>query len=125
MSGTRTRADYTVVACSALSCRAGSDEVADMLRRCVRSSRHGVLVVSGCTVGTVGCRLRAPGPVIVVQPCTEDREPLGAAVWIGPIGTAHDLAAVEDWIRAAGFDPADLPAHLTALHRAAPVGTRN
>jgi hypothetical protein len=116
-------AGYTVVACAAVPCRGEpADALRAALRDCVAGSAMGVLVVAGCTMGPTGCRLRRPGPVVVVQPCDAERRPLGAAVRIGPVRSAGDVDAVRDWLRAARFDPAALPARLTALHGAA---TRN
>jgi hypothetical protein len=91
----------------------------------VRDSRGGVLVVSGCTVGSVVCRLREPGPVLLVQPCDANRDPICPAVRVGPIRSEDDIAEVRDWLRGGRLDPASLPAHLTALHRAAGAATSN
>ena len=113
-------AGYTVVACAAVPCRGEpADDLRAVLRDCVAGSALGVLVVAGCTMGPTGCGLRPPGPVVVVQPCDAERRPMGAAVRIGPVRSAEDVDAVRDWLRAARFDPAALPARLTALHGAA------
>jgi len=63
-----------------------------VLRDCVRDSRGGVLVVSGCAVGPLACRMRAPGPVALVQPCDANRDPVCPAVRVGPIRTDDDIA---------------------------------
>lgn len=39
--------------CAAPTCDDGQPNAAAALRDCVRSSRHGVLVVSGCSLGAV------------------------------------------------------------------------
>jgi hypothetical protein len=95
------------------------------LKSCVRSSRHGVLVTSGCTLGPVGCRLRPAGQLLVVQPCGTDRHPIGPAVRVGPIRTDDDLAAVQEWIRTSRFDPLLLPPHRTSTHRTLRGATQN
>jgi hypothetical protein len=111
---------YTVVACAAVPCRAEiADDLRAALRECVARSARGVLLVAGCTMGPTGCRLRLPGAVVVVQPCDAQRRPVGAAVRVGPVRTAEDVTAVRDWLSAARFDAAALPARLTALQGAA------
>ncbi|WP_252436960.1 hypothetical protein [Pseudonocardia humida] len=113
-------AGYTVVACAAVPCRDGTaDDLRGALRDSVARSARGVLVVAGCTMGPTGCRLRQPGAVVVVQPCDAERRPVGAAVRIGPVRTAHDVTVVRDWLGAGRLDPAALPGRLTALHGAA------
>jgi hypothetical protein len=117
---------YTMVACAAVPCRgAHADDLRAALRGCVAGSAHGVLVVAGCTMGPTGCRLRAPGPVLVVQPCDGERRPIGAAIRVGPVRTARDVEDVRDWLGAGRLDPGALPAHLTALHRWVATASRN
>lgn len=119
MTGVTATEGYTLVLCGAPICRAGPlAGLSAALRECVRSSRYGVLVMSGCSLGPMGCRLREAGPIVVVQPCDTERRPTRPAVWIGPIRDDGDFAAVQSWIRCASFDPSLLPAHLTVLHRA-------
>lgn len=126
MTGVTAAEGYTLVLCGVPICRAGPPfGLSAALRECVRSSRYGVLVMSGCTLGPVGCRLREAGPIIVVQPCDTERRPTRPAVRIGPIRDDGDLAAVRNWIRCASFDPSLLPTHLTALHRARGAAARN
>lgn len=109
---------YTLVICAASACRPEKpNRVAAALRECVQSSRHGVLIVSGCSVSAIGCRLRPAGLVVVVQPCDVHRRPTGLAVRVGPLRSDDDVAAVQAWIRHARFDPALLPPHLVMLHR--------
>lgn len=111
-------AGLTAVLCAAAPCR--TDDLRDTvstLRECVRHSRHGVLVTSGCTLGAVACRLRPAGPLVVVQPCDADRRPLGRDVRIGPVTGPGDINSVEEWIRGHRLDPALLPPHLVGLDR--------
>lgn|GEM_PF-3262512 len=117
---------YTLIVCGAPVCHGElSGVVSAALRELVRDSRYGVLVVSGCTLGPVGCQLREVGPVVVVQPCDVERRPSRPAVRVGPIRAAEDIVAVRDWIRGASFDPALLPADLTVLHRATAAAAQN
>lgn len=99
---------FTVVVCQADRC---CNELALMpaLRAAVRASAHGVLISSGCTVGTLTCRARAVGPVVLVQPCALDRRPVGAAVHVGPLQTRSDVADLVSWLRAGDLDVGALP----------------
>lgn len=129
MTGTapaRVADGYAVVLCTAPPCRAElSTETAEVLRECVRTSRHGVLVVSGCVSGGVSCRLRPPGQMLLVQPCDADRTPQGAAVRVGPVRTSQDLAAVRASLHAGHFDPSLLPSRLLVLDRRARAAAHN
>jgi hypothetical protein len=119
-------AAFTVVACAAVPCHGQqADELRAALQECVAGSPLGVLVVAGCTMGATGCRLRPAGPVLVVQPCDAERRPVGPAIRVGPVRTAQDVEAVRNWLGAARFDPAALPARLTVLHRATRTAARN
>lgn len=109
---------YTAVLCGAAPCRTENlPDTATALRDCVRTSRHGVMVTSGCMFGPSSCRLRPAGPVVVVQPCDPDRRPVGLAVRIGPLVGPADVASVRDWISGHPLDPDLLPAHLVGLDR--------
>lgn len=103
---------YTAVLCAAPQCRA--PRLAARLRGTVGASGHGVLVISGCTVGGLACRARAPGAMLVVQPCDTARRPTGPAIHVGPIGPA-DVEAVAAWLARTPLDPDGLPARLTDL----------
>ena len=117
---------YTLVICLARACGTEqTNRAAAALRECVRSSRHAVLIVSGCSLGAVGCRLRPPGPVVLVQPCDIHRRPIGPAIRVGPLRTDDDVAAVQAWIRTARFDLALLPPRLVTLHRATRAAMHN
>ena len=119
---------YTLVLCSAPTCDTaveGPDRVAAAMSDCVRSSRHGVLVVSGCTLGPVACRLRPPGPLVLVQPCDVHRRPTGPVIRVGPLRTGADLDTVRNWIQAGRLDPALLPSHLITVHRTTCVAMTN
>ena len=117
---------YTVVICAAPACSTEqSNGISAALRDCVRSSRHGVLVVSGCYLGAISCRLRPVGPLVLVKPCDAHRRPTGPVVCVGPLRSDDDVAAVQEWIRIARFDPALLPPHLVALHRTTRAAMHN
>jgi hypothetical protein len=121
-----TAAGYTAVVCTAPGCRSFlSDQLLADLRAAVRGSRRGVLVVSGCTLGAVACRLRPPAPLVVVQPCDLRRRPVGAAVRVGPLSSRDDVAELARWLARARFDVDDLPAHLAATHREVGAATVN
>ncbi len=119
---------YTLVLCSAPACDTaveGPDRTTAAMSDCVRSSQHGVLVVSGCTLGSVACRLRPSGPLVLVQPCDVHRRPTGPAIRVGPLRTDDDLVTVQNWIQAGRLDPALLPAHLITVHRTTCAATTN
>jgi hypothetical protein len=84
-----------------------------------------VLVAAGCTLGSLACRTRPAGQLVLLQPCDADRRPVGAAVIVGPVRTAGDLVTLRDWILKGYFDPADLPDPLTGLQRSVRAAVRN
>lgn len=118
---------FTAVVCH--SCPAAADlAVLDALRAVVRASAHGVLVSSPCLAGRLACAAgrHGRGAMVVVQPCTAARRPLGPAHWIGPLTDHDDVAAVRDWLRAGVWDRNALPTRLTAgLERAVAAAARN
>ncbi len=99
---------FTVVVCQADACGT-APALMPALRGVVRSTRHGVLIASGCTLGTLTCRSRAAGTVVLVQPCDVDRRPVGSAVHVGPLRTRSDVADLVSWLRAGNLDAAALP----------------
>lgn len=116
---------YTALSCVAPRCGTGDDatvgaEVADALRDTVRASRRGVLVSTGCLLGPGVCSARPVAPVVVVQPCDDERRPTSTALLVGPLRTSADVASLGEWLRAGDLDPGRLPTHLHAAgHRAA------
>jgi hypothetical protein len=121
-----TVAGYTAVACTAAGCRTPlADELFSALRAAVRGSGAGVLVVAGCTLGATACRLRAPGLLVLVQPCDVRRRPVRPVVRVGPLRTREDVAELVGWLARARFDVDDLPAHLALTHRAVGAATAN
>ncbi|GLY64800.1 hypothetical protein [Amycolatopsis taiwanensis] len=109
---------FTAVVCQGTACgHEHGRSVVDGLRGCVRRQRHGVLVSTGCLLGRLGCHAlgrsaRPAGALLVVQPCSVDRQPFGLPIWIGPLSGEDDLAAVRRWLDTAHLDPARLPAGL-------------
>lgn len=116
--GAVTATGYTAVVCTAPGCRTPlSDELLADLRVAVRSSGSGVLVVAGCTLGAVVCRLRPSAPLVVVQPCDVQRRPIGPVVRVGPLRSRADVTELVRWLGRARFDVDDLPVRLAATHR--------
>lgn len=98
----------TVVVCQAEPCCAAL-ALMPALRAAIRATPHGVLIASGCTLGTLTCRTRTPGPVVLVQPCDVERRPAGPAVRIGPVRTRSDVADLVAWLRTGELDAATVP----------------
>lgn len=112
---------FTAILCHGPAC--GPDPEPDegplgALRECVRRNRHGVLISAGCLLDRLTCRTvagtaqRPAGPLLVVQPCRNDRSPIGPAHWLGPLSTPDDIAAVCRWLDAGDLSILALPAHL-------------
>ncbi|MGW4890471.1 hypothetical protein [Streptomyces murinus] len=102
---------FTLVVCP--SCEATAGQVMDELRRAVRDCPHGVMISAGCLREVLDCAGRR-GLHAVVQPCTVDRRPTGAAVRLGPLATESDAAAVGAWLRDGMPDGGALPRRLRA-----------
>ncbi|OMC27976.1 hypothetical protein A5740_20195 [Mycobacterium sp. GA-1841] len=69
-----------------------------------------------CLLGTFTCATRGadPNPVLVLQPCSTDRAPSAAAIWIGPIVDEADARGACGWIAAGQWDRSNLPERLRA-----------
>lgn len=115
---------YTAVTCVAPRCGLADEgtvgaHVVESVREVVRAGRHGVLVSAGCMLGAL-CARRPVAPVVLVQPCDEDRRPTCHVVAVGPLRTEADVEALVAWLRTGDLDPRLLPAHLLdAARRAA------
>lgn len=108
---------YVAICCAAPGCRhAGSADTHRVLRECVHTSRYGVLVVGGCVCGSLTCRTRAAGQMVILQAAGPQAEPHGPAVFVGPLTSPEDLAAVRGALRGGRFNRRRLPDHLVALH---------
>lgn len=118
---------FALLVCT--GCNAGQGlSVLDGLRATVRSCPHGVLVAAGCMLGPLTCAARPdrPGVLVLLQPCSVDRTPLGSATWVGPINDEHDVAAVGEWVRNGDWRLGALPEHLRpAMNSMRLVGSRN
>lgn len=103
----------------------GVDEVlVEGLRAVVRDSRHGMLLTAGCPFGAQACAGRAPGMMLLVQPCDSGREPSGTVRPVGPIRSTTDVQAVTRWLATGTLDPADLPDSLRGPHSVTAPGRR-
>lgn len=93
---------YTLVLCGASRCVSElHDHALSAMRRVVRSSKLGVLVVARCPVGRLACGMRPPGPIVVVQPSDARQRPTTPAVRVGPLLTVEDVEIAEAWLREA------------------------
>ena len=117
---------FTLVLCGAGGCHNDvAAEARSMLRGHVKTTRHGMLVVSGCSLSPALCRFRSEGPVLIVQPCDADRQPTSPLIRVGPLRTISDVVAVRQWLRGGTLDAHALPVHLTGLHRNAFAAASN
>jgi hypothetical protein len=117
-------AGFTAVVCTAPGCGVGdpatvAGHLVDVVRDVVGSSRHGVMVATGCLLGALACRFRPAAPLLLVQPCDTARRPTAPVLRIGPLRTTVDVDAVGGWLCTDRLDPRLLPAHLLTLHRRA------
>lgn len=110
---------FTAAVCHGPACgHEHGTAVVDGLRGCIRRQRHGVLVSTGCLLGRLGCHTlgsgahHPAGALLVVQPCSVDRQPVGHPIWIGPMSNEDDLATVRHWLDTGDLDPARLPPSL-------------
>lgn len=93
------------------------------LRDTIRRCPHGVLLTSGCILGHLWCRAirsrtpRLAGPIVLVQPCTTERRPIGPAIPVGPLRTLEDLTALGRWLERAPHRNHGLPARLRQIQR--------
>jgi len=114
---------FTALSCVAARCGVGDPatvgaEMVDELRAVVRASAHGVLVSAGCVLGAA-CTARPVAPVVLVQPCDDERRPTSCALVVGPLRTSADVAAFGAWLRAGDLDARLLPVHLLDAARRA------
>jgi hypothetical protein len=112
---------FTAVVCRSVGCGASDPGTVAVhlfaaLAAVVRASRHGVLVSTGCLLGPSACGARTAAPMLVVQPCDEERRPVGVAVRLGPLRTTADVDALVAWLRAGRLAADGLPAHLVGVH---------
>ena len=109
---------FTVAVCTACDAEPQC-ALMPRLRELIRACPHGMLVATGCLLGTITCATRssAHGQMLLLQPCTADRVPTASLQWIGPIRTEADAEAACEWISIGSWDYATLPPALRAdLH---------
>ncbi|WP_210592257.1 hypothetical protein [Streptomyces sp. GESEQ-35] len=93
---------FTAAVCRADDgCGAADEQVLEALRAATRQVPCGLLVATGCLGRHLYCphqqgnQVARAGHRVVVQPCTQDRTPLGPAFAFGPLtdpAQAEDLA---------------------------------
>jgi hypothetical protein len=98
-----------------------------LLRGVVRRCPHGLLVTTDCLLGEFTCASTGPnrGPIVLLQPCTGDRAPSGAVIWVGPVDTDADAKVVAQWVASGKWDRAKLPKRLQADLNLARAGHQN
>jgi hypothetical protein len=123
---------FTALVCHGKACGGHHETIVSGLRECVHRHPHGVLVSAGCVLGRLGCHAlatscprRPAGTLVVVQPCSVDRDPIGPALWIGPVAVAEDVAAVCRWLDAGHLYTIMLPVHLRFRSVIAGFGATN
>ncbi|WP_074133200.1 hypothetical protein [Mycolicibacterium houstonense] len=118
---------FTVALCMHCSSADPESLLVHMLRNVVRRCPHGVLVSTQCLLGELTCATRRAdlSPVLVLQPCSRDRNPNAPAIWIGPISTDADALDACAWIAAGSWDGATLPAQLRADVNLSRVSSHN
>jgi hypothetical protein len=123
---TATRQPFTLVVCT--NCVAAlNHSVLDELRQAIRRCPNGVLVCTGCMLGPLTCASRPDGPgvLVLLQPCSVERAPVGSACWVGPINDGDDAATVRAWVERGDWSPGALPHHLRPALNRMRAGSRN
>jgi hypothetical protein len=121
-----TQRPFTVVLCTRCGTAPGSS-LLEHLRATIRVCHQGMLVTTGCLLGDSACASRGAhtGAVLMLQPCTTERRPLGPARWIGPIDADADVVAVCRWIESGQWGLDGLPERLSSAARAIQAATTN
>jgi hypothetical protein len=104
---------FTIAICG--SCGAGpAAQLLQMLRASIRRCPHGMLVTTECLLGHLTCATRPSheGVMLLLQPCSTQRLPVGPAQWMGPVNDTADARAVCDWLEQGNWEPHTLPDHL-------------
>jgi hypothetical protein len=73
-----------------------------------------MLVTTACMLGPLACAARPHGPILILQPCSVERVPIGSARWIGPINDKVDIRALRGWLEQGEWDYWALPDRLRA-----------
>lgn len=113
---------FTAVLCRTENgCGAADDSLVEPLRAAVRQSAFGMLITTGCLARHLHCphhggnRVARPGIRLIVQPCTRDPTPLGAAVTFGPLTDASQAQDLADWLIKGLRQGCRPPRHLLAV----------
>jgi hypothetical protein len=104
---------FTIIVCSCCAAEPGLSvlqELGESIRRC----QHGILVSAQCLLGKLTCATPTgrPGTLVLFQPCSKNRSPIGLPRWIGPISNPTDVEAVRAWLERGDWDIATLPQRL-------------
>jgi hypothetical protein len=104
---------FNVIVCSCCATEPGLS-VLQELRESIRRCPHGILVSAPCLLGKLTCAARTDGPgtMVLLQPCSTDRSPLGLPQWIGPLTNPADTEAAQAWIERGRWDIDTLPQRL-------------
>lgn len=124
--GGATQRPFTVALCTRCGSAPGTS-LLEHLRATIRVCHQGMLVTTGCLLGHLACASRGAhtGVVLMLQPCTIERRPLGPARWIGPIDADADVIAVCRWIERGQWRLDGLPERLSGAARTIRVATTN
>jgi hypothetical protein len=118
---------FNIIVCSCCATEPGLS-VLQELRKSIRRCPHGILVSAPCLLGKLTCAARTDGPgtMVLLQPCSTDRSPLGPPQWIGPLSSPADTEAAQAWIERGDWTIATLPQHLQSpLNSLAAASSRN
>lgn len=104
---------FTIIVCSCCSVVPGAC-VLEQLQKSIRCCPHGVLVSASCLLGKHMCaaRIDGPGAMVLLQPCSRDRSPVGLPRWVGPVSNPADTQAVRAWIESGAWNLGALPERL-------------
>jgi hypothetical protein len=118
---------FTLIMCTCCEATPGLP-VLQKLRNSIRRSRHGILVTAPCLLGKLACTAHTDGPGIMVllQPCSDDRSPVGPPRWVGPVTNAADVEALRAWLERGKWHIGTLPRRLQSpLNWMAAASRRN
>jgi hypothetical protein len=118
---------FTVIVCSCCAAEPGLS-VLQGLRESIRRCRHGILVSAPCLLGKLTCAARTDGSgaMVLLQPCSTDRSPVGPPRWVGPITNPADTEAVRAWLERGDWNVGALPQRLRSqLNSVAAASSRN
>jgi hypothetical protein len=91
---TATDRAFALVVCTDCTAEQGIS-VLDELRATIRSCPNGVLVAAGCMLGPLTCAARPDrqGVLVLLQPCSTDRTPIGSATGTGALVRYQSICA--------------------------------